>query len=114
MRRVIRHLREFSERMRPLQRRLSRKLPSTAHAQKLHIPLICAIVTQLDYTAKTSGSDLVRGMPIVGEIPRTAALPTKETPATMSLHDVRWEVLVTNGEVLKSISKSAEMILKQK
>ena len=53
-------------------------------------------------------------MPIVGEIPRTTALPTKATPANMSLRDVRGAVLVTTEKVLKSLSKSTDSILKQK
>ena len=85
---VIQHLGELSERLRPLQQ-LSRELPVSAHARKLNIPLICAHATQLNYTDKTLTLDLLRGMPIVGEIPRTNALPASDTIASMSLRDVR-------------------------
>ena len=59
-------------------------------------------------------ADLARGMPIVGDIPLKATLPTKETPVAMSLHDVLGAVRETNQKALKSLSKSTKLLLKQK
>ena len=53
-------------------------------------------------------------MPIVGEIPRTAALPNKYTPSSMQLHDVRGSLVLTNAKVLKYLSEPPDIILKQK
>ena len=112
--RVIRHLEALSVRLNPAQERLAGKLTDSAPSRKLHIPLICALTKHLSYPDTSLMADLARGMPIVGDIPLKATLPTKETPATMSLHDVRGAVRVTNQKVLKSLEKSTKLLLKQK
>ena len=103
--RVTKHLETLGELLRPLQQRLSRNLPASAHAQKLHSPLIAALVTQPRYAEKTLRLDLARGIPIGGGIPQSSTIPKQVTHATMSLNDVRWGLALTNGEVLKSLSK---------
>ena len=90
-RRVIEHLEFHSESLRSSQIQLSNSLPELAPARSLHIPLIRRLVRELEYTDKSLSTDLIRGMPIVGVISQTSTLPAKETPATMSLHDVKWQ-----------------------
>ena len=111
--RVIIHLEKLGELLRPLQQ-LPRELPVSEHARRLSIPLICALATQLNYADKTLTSDLARGAPIVGEIPRTTALHAKDTLAYVRLHDAQGSSGVTNGKVLKSLSGSIDAILKPK
>ena len=89
-------------------------LPLSAPAQKLNIPLIRALETKLNYADRALTLDLVRGMPIVGGIPRTAALPAKETLASIIIREVKGSLDVANEKILKSLSKSADTILKQK
>ena len=112
--RAIRHLEALSVSLNPAQERVGGKLADSAPARKLHIPLICALAKHLSYPDTSLMADLVRGMPIVGDIPLTGALPKKETPATMSLRDVKGAVRATNQKVLKSLSKSTKLLLKQK
>ena len=112
--RMIKHLECMSERLQHLQNRLARELPVLAPARMLHIPLICALGKYLKYKDRALTTDLVRGMPIVGEIPRASALPVKETPASLDLHALKGELRVTNRKVLKSLSKSTDLALKQK
>ena len=113
-RRITKHLEFLSEIIRSRQIHLSNSLPELAPARKLHIPLICNLVRQLGCADKSLSGDLVRGVPIVGVIPRTSTLPAKETPAAMNLHDVKGAVRTTNEKVLKSLSKSTVLLLKQK
>ena len=94
--------------------RFSNGLPVLAPARKLRIPLIQKLIGGLNYTDKTLAKDLVAGMPIAGAIPRTTALPMKETTETLNLQDVRTAVRDTNTTILKSITKSNDSQLKQK
>ena len=112
--RAIRHLEALSATLKPAQERLAGRLADSAPARSLHIPLICALAKNLSYPDTSLMADLVRGMPIVGVIPLTTTLPMKETPATTSLHDVRGAVRASNQKVLKSISKPAKLLLRQK
>ena len=113
-RRIIKHVEFLSESLRASQIHLSNSLPELAPARKIHIPLIRNLVRQIDYTDKSLSGDLIRGMPIVGVIPRTSTLPVNETPATMDLHDVKGAMRTTNDKVLKSLSKSTVLPPKQK
>ena len=115
-RRVIKHMDNLRGRLKPLQRKLDGGggLPVSAPSRKLSIPLICALATKLRYADKALTSGLVRGMPIVGEIPRTNALPAKATIASMSVYDAKGSVETTNLKILKSLSKSTGAILIQK
>ena len=112
-RRVIKHIESLSESLRSSQIQLSNSLPELAAARKLRIPLICNLVRQLDYADESLSADLVRGAPIVGVVPRTSTLPANVTPSAMNLLDVRGEVRTTNTNVLKSLSKSTVLLLKQ-
>ena len=111
---AIKHMDKLSERLQPLRRQLSGELPASSPARKLNVPLICALTTQLNYTDKALTSDLVRGMPIVGEIPRTNALHAQGTIDSMSLHDANGHIETTNLKIPKSLSKSPDTILIQK
>ena len=112
--RAIHQLEALSAMLKPAQERLAGRIAETAPAWSLHIPLICAITRNLSYPDATLMADLVRGMPIVGDIPLTSALPMKEAPATMSLHEVRGAVRAMNRKVLKSLSKPTKLLLRQK
>ena len=113
-RKAIKLLHSLSVALRPAHDSLTRTLPEQVTARKLHIPLIAELAKRLDYTEVSLPDDLVRGMPIIGDIPCINALPSKVTPATMGLHDVRDAVRVTNAKVIKSLSKPNDLLLKQK
>ena len=87
-RRIINDMDILSASLLPAHIQLSKSMPGLAPARKLHIPSIRNLVRELDCTDKSLPGDLIRGMPIVGVIPRTSTLPVKETPATMNLADV--------------------------
>ena len=112
--RAIRHLEYISENIRSTQIELTDSLSLWGPARKLHIPLIQSLAGKLGYADKSLATDLVRGMPIVGVVPRNSSLPAKDTKSAMILPDVRWAVRDTNMKVLKSLSESTAMLLKQK
>ena len=68
---------------------LSGNPPKLTSARKLRIPLICELVRQLRYAYMSLTSGLVRGMRIVGDIPRPDPLLLKEAHSDMGLRDVR-------------------------
>ena len=100
--------------LRPAHESLTATLPEQAPSRKLHIPLIAELVKRFDYADVSLSVDLVKGIPITGDIPIINALPSKVTSATMALDDVRDAINVANANVLKSLSKSTDLLMKQK
>ena len=66
--RVIRYLEGLSTTLKPTHDRLAGRLKDSATSRNLHVPLICALARNLDYPDTSLTRDLVRGMPIVGDI----------------------------------------------
>ena len=100
--------------LRPAHVYLTTTLLEQAPARKLHIPLIAELAKRFNYTDVPLPDDLVKGMPIAGDIPCINATLSKVTPATMDMGDVRDAIRVTNAKALKSLSKSNDLMLKQK
>ena len=112
-RRVIRYMEGLITTLKPARGRLGGRLTGNAPARNLHIPLICDLARNIDYPDTSLTRDLVRGMPIVGDIPVTSTLPMKVAPAAMNLRDVKEFAAVTNRKVVKSLSKSTDLLLRR-
>ena len=113
-RRTIRLLETTRDKLRPDKIGLPNDMPVLAPACMLHIPLIQKLITDLDYTDKSLSNGLVLGMPIAGVIPRTSALPAKETTAAMNLQDAKSAIRATNTAILNSMSKPKDLRLERK
>ena len=110
---VLSQIKDISSSLEPCNSRLKALLPIDSPPRNLNPALIEYLAEYLDFPDRHITSDLIRGMPLTGEIEPAKSLPHADNTAKTTLQEVMKEVRDRNTQLIKTLKNRPKDAIKK-